>query len=94
MKKIDFYVSCVLSSFPLLISIFGWSFNLAVRSSAQSPPPKTFPSRLRAPVRSHFSGLDSIAQICVVFLFVLMVSVFSYSFRFSLLLDSRTHRIP
>jgi hypothetical protein len=56
--KIDFYVSCVLSSSPLLISIFGWSFNLAVRSSTQSPPPKTFPSRLRAPVRSvQFPGL-------------------------------------
>jgi hypothetical protein len=44
--------------------------------------------------RSHFSGLDSIAQICIVFLFVLMVSVFSCLFRFSLLLDSRAHRIP
>jgi hypothetical protein len=48
-----YHVCCCLP-----ISIFGWSFNLAVRSSAQSPPPKTFPSRLRAPVRSvQFPGL-------------------------------------
>jgi hypothetical protein len=34
--------------------------------------------------RSSFSGLDSITQICVIFLFVLVVSVFSLSFRYLL----------